>query len=155
MAARPSFDMSKMSTADKILVIGGFALFIDTFLPWQRVCISFQGIGACASASAWGGSASFLGVLTGILSILLVIWLALNLMGTNLQLGVPAPTVTSILVGGTVVFGILKLLFVLFNHPGIGAFIGLILIIAIAYAGYTKMQEPTATIPPPGPPPMA
>jgi hypothetical protein len=151
MAARPSFDMSKMSTADKILLIGGFVLFIDTFLPWQRVCVSFGGVSACASASAWGGSAAFLGVLTGIFSILLVAWLGINMAGTNLQLGVPASTVSTILVGGTVVFGILKELFVLFNHSGFGAWIGLILIIAIAYAGYTKMQEPKAIIPPPGP----
>jgi hypothetical protein len=151
MAARPSFDMSKMSTADKILLIGGFVLFIDTFLPWQHACASGLGIKLCINVSAWGGNAGFLGVLTGIFSILLVVWMAINLAGMNVQVGVPATTVNTILVGGTVVFGVLKLLFVLFNHSFYGAWLGLILIVAIAYAGYTKMQEPKAVIPPPGP----
>lgn len=152
MGARPSFDLSKMSMADKLLLFGGLLLFIDTFLPWQRVCISFGGVGACASASAWGGSGSFFGVLTGIFSLLLVAWVAMTMMGTNIQVGVPASTVSTILVGGTVVFGVIKVLFVLFNHSGFGAWIGLILILAIAYGGYTKMQEPKTAVPPPGPP---
>ena len=155
MAARPSFDMSKMSSADKILLIGGFVLFIDTFLPWQHACASGLGIKLCVNVSAWSGNAAFLGVLTGIFSILLVVWLVINVTGMNVQLGVPAATVTTILLGGTVVFGILKLLFVLFNHSYFGAWLGLILIAALAYAGYTKMQETQVAIPPPGPPPMA
>ena len=64
MAQRPSFDMTKLSTADKILAGGSLLLFIDTFLSWQKISIF--------SWTAWGGSGSFAGVLMGLLALLLL-----------------------------------------------------------------------------------
>jgi len=32
------FDMSKMSTAEKVLAVSSILLLIDSFLPWQRSC---------------------------------------------------------------------------------------------------------------------
>ena len=61
------------------------------------------------------------------------------------------------LVLGTVVFGVIKFLFVVANHASIGAWLGIILLLVLAYGGYMKMQEPkTAGSAPPamgGPPP--
>ena len=54
------FDMSKMSMADKIVLGGGALLLLDSFLSWQKVCVSdivgtTTGIpNYCASANAWG-----------------------------------------------------------------------------------------------------
>ena len=53
------FDMSKMSTAEKLLAGGSILLLIDSFLPWQQVCASdvlgdlddLVGIDACANFS--------------------------------------------------------------------------------------------------------
>jgi hypothetical protein len=163
MGSRPmSFDMSKMSQADKILGVAGLLFFIDTFLPWQHACASFGSFKVCASASAWGGDGSALGVLAGIFSILLVLWVAATVAGMNVQIGVPASTISAVLVAGTVLFGVIKFLIAVFNHPGFGSWIGIILLAAIAYGGYLKMQEPKTTPMPPSsmggtpppPPPM-
>jgi hypothetical protein len=152
MGARPSFDMSKISTADKILAGAAFLFFIDTFLPWQRVCVSFLGVKGCGSANAWSGNGGWAGVLAGILSLVLVAWLVLNLLGVNVEVGVPSATVSAGLVAGTVLFGLLKFLLVIANHSFIGAWLGLVLLIAIAYGAYMKMQEPKGTMLPPAPP---
>ena len=152
MGSRPSFDLSKMSTADKILLGAAFVFFIDTFLPWQRVCISFLGVSGCGSANAWTGSGAWAGVLAGILSLLLLAWLVVGLLGLNLDVGVPDSTVSAGLVGGTVLFGVLKFLLVIANHSFIGAWLGILLLIALGYGAYMKMQEPKGTVLPPAPP---
>jgi hypothetical protein len=145
--------MKGMTSADKILLVATALFFIDTFLPWQRVCASFLNLSVCGSSSAWGGSGSFLGVLAAIFALALLVWLGLSMAGVSLNVGMPASSVSALLVAGTVLFGLLKFLFSAFNHGGYGAWIGLILLIAIAYGGYMKMQEPTTTAAaPPSPP---
>ena len=158
MAQRPTFDMSKLTTADKILLGAGILLFVDSFFAWQRACATFLGTKICGGSwSAWSGSGSFAGILMGLLVIAMIIWMGLQLAGVNLQLGVPGATIGAGLVLGTVVFGLIKFLFVVANHASIGAWLGIILLLVLAYGGYMKMQEPkTAGSAPPamgGPPP--
>jgi len=158
MAQRPTFDMSKLTTADKILLGAGALFFIDTFLRWQKFfCIKSVFISGCATASAWNGNGSFAGVLAALFSLALIAWIILHVAGVNLEFGVPASTIASVLVLGTVLFAIIKFLFVIGNHSSYGAWLGLILTLVIAYGGYMKMQEPkTAGSAPPamgGPPP--
>ena len=159
--ARPSINFAAQSTATKIMLIAGFLFFIDTFLPWQHFCIgggTFGGVsvpGACASFSAWGGSSGFLGILAGLLALALVAWEGMQLANVNLNMNVPSNRVSAALAGGTVVFGAIKFIIVMTNHPGFGAFVGIILLIAIAYGGYMKWQEPVTAGPgmSPGPGP--
>ena len=73
------FDMSKMSTAEKVLAGSSILLLIDSFLPWQRSC-STSAISANSSAktmsaslSAWQGSGGIFGVLMGLLTIVLIV----------------------------------------------------------------------------------
>ena len=152
-APRPSFNFAALSTATKILLVAGLLFFIDTFLPWQRVCFG----PVCASASAWGGDGGFLGVLAGLFALALVIWEAMQAMSVNLNMNVPANKISAGLAGGTVLFGLIKFIMALTNHPGFGAFIGIILLAAIAYGGYMKWQESTIgpTAPPGTAPPPA
>jgi hypothetical protein len=149
MAQRPSFDMAKLTTADKILAGGSLLLFIDAFLAWQRVCSGdIPGVGRiCASANAWGGNGSFAGVLMAIFALLLLAGTVAVVGGLSLPVTIPASTVLSGLTAGTVLFGLIKFLFAVTNHPGIGAWIGLILVLAVAYGGYMKMQEQKAVPP--------
>ncbi|MFB3739354.1 MAG: hypothetical protein ACE14W_10385, partial [Candidatus Velamenicoccus archaeovorus] len=84
MAQSSGFDMSKMSTATKVLGAAAVLLLIDSFLPWQRVCVGIPGlVEVCPSASMWGGSGSFFGFIAGILDIILIVWLVFTLMGTS------------------------------------------------------------------------
>jgi hypothetical protein len=152
MAQRPSFDMTKMSTADKILVVGSGLLFIDSFLNWQKVCgPKILGLNSiCGSANAWSGNGGFAGVLMALLALVLLAAEIAIIAGVAMPPTVPMPTVMAALTGGTVVFGILKFIFALSNHAAYGAYVGLVLILVVAYGGYMKMQETTAAPPLPG-----
>jgi hypothetical protein len=144
MAQRPSFDMTRLSTADKILLGGSLLLFIDSFLNWQRACASVLGVKVfCGSANAWSGNGSFAGVLMAILALLLFVVVGAAAAGLSMP-NIPVSTVTAALTGGTVLFGLIKFLFAVTKHGAYGAWIGLILVIALAYGGYMKMQESNA-----------
>jgi hypothetical protein len=58
---------------------------------------------------------------------------------------VSAPTVLAGLTAGTILFGVIKFLFMLANRPKYGAWLGLILLVVIAYGGYMKMQGEKAS----------
>lgn len=157
-----SFDTSRLSTASKILMGGSLLLLVDSFLAWQKVCIDLGDLGGllgsvdnCASASMWGGSASWAGLITGLLAIALLIWEGMQLAGQSIDLGQPASKISAYLGFGVLVFGLLKFLLVMTNEPAFGAFIGLILILAIGYGAWMRFQEPAVTVQTPGmsPPP--
>jgi hypothetical protein len=154
MAQGPSFDMSKFSTADKILAGGSLLLLIDSFLQWQRVCVG----PICVGASAWGGSGAFAGVLMALLAILLLAGIIAVAAGVSIPVTLPISTVLSGLTAGVVLFGLIKFLIVIGNNAAFAAWIGLILILVVAYGGYMKMQEQKAVpptqgfTPPPSPP---
>jgi hypothetical protein len=154
MAQKPGFDMSKVSTADKILVVGGLLFFLDTLLfHWQGACADTGVFGKfCVGVSAWSGSAAFLGVLAGLCAIALAIWIVIGLLGVSLGAGIPVGQITLGLAAATVVFGLLKFLFSAFNSGQIGAWIGIVLILALAYGAYMKWQETQTTAPPPAAP---
>jgi hypothetical protein len=142
MAQRPSFDMTKLSTADKILGGGSLLLFIDSFLNWQRACVSVAGFKVfCGTANAWSGNGGFAGVIMSLAALALLIAIGAGVAGISMPATVPMATVTLALIGATVLFGLIKFLFVIGNEGAYGAWIGIILLVAIAYGGYMKMQE--------------
>jgi hypothetical protein len=158
-----SFDLSKFSTSTKILVGAGAVGIINAIIPWwgaNKICVLGNCVNLPGHASALGGAASWAGVLMFILLLGLVAWEVMLALGTlrNVNLPLPASRITLILAGATVFFGLLKFLLAL-GGVFIGAFIGLIVLLAIAYGAYMRYQEPeSAAGPPPpatGPPPPA
>ena len=159
MSQSSGFDMSKVSTAGRILLIAGVLYLIDLFLPWQRVCIDL-GIdlpGGCASASG----ASGIGVLNLLLVLGLLVWEGLAL--STVEINAPKALVSAGLAAAIVVFTILK---ILIDNESIylWAWIGLILALVIGYGGWMRWQEHQATggtssmggtAPPPPPGPSA
>jgi hypothetical protein len=143
MAQRPSFDLTRLPTADKILLGGSLLMFIDTLLPWQRAC----GV-ICDTANAWGGNGAFVGVLLGLFVFLLLLGEILIVTGVEMPPSIPVSTVMAGLTVGTVLFALIKFLIVIGKFGSYGAWIGLILAIVIAYGGYMKMQEAKAVSPP-------
>src|SRR6185503_1051618 len=97
MAQRPSFDVKKLTTADKILLGGALLLFIDSFLQWQRVCAPKEVTAIlgnlCVGATAWGGNGSFAGVLMAIFALLLLAGSVAMLSGMTLPVTLPMSTV--------------------------------------------------------------
>jgi hypothetical protein len=160
MSQSSGFDMSKVSTAGKILMIAGVLYLIDLFLPWQRVCIDLgiEGVpGACGSASG----ASGIGIINLLLAIGLLVWEGLAL--STVEINAPRALVSAGLAAAIVVFTILK---ILIDNQSIYIFawIGLILALVIGYGGWMRWQEHQAsggtstmggTAPPPPPGPAA
>ena len=145
-----SFDIATVTMASKIIFIGGVLLLIDSFLAWQKVCVSdivgtTTGIpNYCAKANAWGGSGGFAGMLMGLLLIVLLIWEAVQIsnLQMDLKIGVTPSKGTAYLGWAVVAFGLLKFVMVVGNEAALGAWIGLVLLIVIAYGAWMRFQEP-------------
>lgn len=136
MSQAKGFDMSKVSTASKILLIAGVLYIIDLFLPWQRVCIDL-GLdlpGTCASASG----ASGIGVLNLLLAIALVAWEGMAVGGV--EVNAPKALISAALAGLIVAFTILKII-VDSESLYLFAWIGIILALVIGYGGWMRWQE--------------
>jgi hypothetical protein len=138
---RLAFDMSKVRTADRILAVAGLLFFIDSFLPWQRVCVGAGQFSFCGSASAWSGNASVAGVLAGLFTLALIAWEALQIFEVNLGPGVPAHAVGAGVAGGVVLFTLLKFLLIVGNNVFVFGFIGLVLALAIGYGAFLKWRQ--------------
>src|SRR5215207_786947 len=137
------FDMSKMSTAEKLLAGGSILLLIDSFLPWQQLCPDNPIIDC--SVGMWGGTGSIFGTLAGLLAIALIVVGVLSMTGgmANMNMGgMSADKLTAFLGLGVAGFGLLRFLFALggFGSPGFGAFIGLVLLAAIGWGAWQKLQ---------------
>jgi hypothetical protein len=158
---KPSgFDMARVTMASKIVMVAGILLLVDSFLSWQKVCASdilgdLGGIGdICAKANAWGGNGGWAGLIMGILLIVLLIWEGIQLANApmNISIGVTPSQGTAYLGFAVAGFGLLKFILAVTNEPALGAWIGLILLIAIAYGSWMKLQEPDVVVSPPAAP---
>jgi hypothetical protein len=141
------FDMSKMSTAEKLLAGGSILLLIDSFFPWQSVDLGplddLIG-GGGFSFNMWQGSGSIFGVLAGILAIALVVVGVLSMTGSmaNMNMGTMSSDKLVGFIGlGVAGFGLLKFIFALTESPGWAAFVGLVLLVAIGYGAWQKVQS--------------
>jgi hypothetical protein len=141
------FDMSKMSTAEKLLAGGSILLLIDSFLPWQKFCADIGALGGnvcVGSLSAWQGSGSIFGVLMGLGAIALIVLGVLSMTGSASSMNLGSMSTDKLLgfLGlGVAAFGLLKFIFVLTNSPGWASFVGLLLLVAIAYGAWEKVQS--------------
>ena len=116
MERSSGFDMAKITTASKIVMVSGILLLVDSFL--------------------------------------LLIWEGIQLanMPMNFSIGVTPSKGTAYLGFAVVVFGLLKFILAVTNHGALGAWIGLILLLALGYGSWMRFQEPDdAVTPPPAP----
>lgn len=143
------FDMSKMSTASRILLGGSILLLIDSFLSWQRACAGIGTINFCVSRSMWNGDGGFFGLIGGILTIALLVWEAMALANVEMNLGMSRAKISAYLGFGVLAFVVLKFIFAMTESPAYGAFIGLILALAIGYGAWMRFQEPEMAAMPP------
>jgi hypothetical protein len=138
MSQSKGFDMSKMSTASKILLGGGILYFIDLFLQWQRVCFSVVGASACGGVNGIHG----IGILNMLIVLAIIGMEVIVLAGMNVEMGTPQmrSTVEAGLAGGLLVFTLLK---ILIDNDFISwpSYLGVVLAIVIAYGGWMRWQE--------------
>jgi hypothetical protein len=136
------FDMSRMSTASKILLGGSILLLIDSFLSWQKACFGNDVFNVCGSANMWGGNGGFFGVIAGLLTIALVIWEGLALANVSMNMPMSSAKISAYLGFGVLAFVIVKFIFAMTESPAYGAFIGLVLALVIGYGAWMRFQEP-------------
>jgi hypothetical protein len=115
-----------------VLCLGAFLL--DTFAPWQRICLSFSSsffsMNGCLSANAWSATGAGFGVAAGIAAILACMALVLHLMGA--AEGPTADSLERVLVYTVVGTGAVKWLLVIDKAAAFGAWIGVVLLFAVA-----------------------
>jgi hypothetical protein len=130
---------AELGRGTQLLLVGGILLLIDSFLDWQQV----SALGVTAGASMWDG----VGVVAGLLLIGLLVWEGAQVAGVtrNLELPVSAALISVGLAIGVAAFTVIKFL-VANEARHWPAWIGLILAVVIAIAGWLRYQEaPTVT----------
>ena len=132
MSQSGGFDMSKMSTASRILIIAGVLYIIDLFLAWQSVDLG------PLLGSVTANGVSGIGVLNLLLAIALVAWEVMAVAGV--EINAPKSLISAALAGGIVLFTILKII-VDSESIAIFAWIGLVLALVIGYGGWMRWQE--------------
>jgi hypothetical protein len=124
------FDLSKLSTASKILLGAGILYLIDLFMRWQEVCF----LDVCGGVNGIDG----IGIINLLLVLGLIVWEGMAI--ANVQINAPRALVSAALAGALVVFTILKILIDM-EEIAIWAWIGLVLALVIGYGGWMKYQE--------------
>jgi hypothetical protein len=127
----------------KLILGAGALLFIDTFLAWQRVSIGVPG-GATVSASqnAWHG---FWGVLLGLMTIVLLLWVGARAFGVALPANVPDGRVTLALGGLIVLFAVIKTLSD--SYSAWPSYVGIVLGAGVAYGAWLTFAESGESLP--------
>jgi hypothetical protein len=134
-----SLDLTRLTTADRVLLGAATALFVDSLLTWQRACATVAGVDACERAYAWAGHGAIFGALMALsaLAICLVLLAAAGGLAFA-PFGVPG---AALLAGMALVAGLIKLLLIAGRFPSYGAWIGLILLGAVASGALMKVAE--------------
>ena len=147
--ARPGgFDMNRMSTGQKAILATGILLFIAYFLPWEgaggelgRLVEQFaEAAGVRSSLNAWQ-AAPFVGWLAALVLLATLVWEGLVAAGVARSAGNMSPGMLGAIGGGITV--LLTIIIFLMSLGGVkwGAFVGLILALALGYASYLRWQE--------------
>lgn len=137
--SQSGFDISKLSTASKILLGGGILYLIDLFLPWQRACGAGLLGDVCLTLSGIEG----IGILNLLLAIALIAWEGMAIAGVDIK--APRALVSAGLAGAILIFTILKIL-IDSEALYLFAWIGVILAVAIGYGGWMRWQEHQAGV---------
>lgn len=113
----------------QLMLVGAVLLFIDLFLPWQ----DFADI---VELSGWRG----IGVIVGILTIVLVAWIAVRLAAVNINLPVSTAMIAAVLGALILLFTIIKMLTILDDEATLWSWIGLVLAVVIAVGAWLQVQ---------------
>jgi hypothetical protein len=127
--------LSQTTLASKILLAGSLLFFIDSFLAWQKACVT--GTNICGSASGWHGA--------GIVAVLCVIAVlgieGARLAGVRVQLDeLLEARIVAGLAGGVLLFTLIKI-FVDNEFRSYGSWIGLIAAAAIGVGGLMRLAD--------------
>ena len=115
----------------QLMLVGGALLLIDTFFHWQSVTV----VGITASRNAWHGW----GVLAGLLTIVLLVWLAARIAAADIKLPI-SDTLAGAVLGALIVLSALLKVLVDNEFRTVWAWIGLLLALAIAAGAWLQVM---------------
>jgi hypothetical protein len=146
------FDVNRLTTGQKVLLGGGILYLIVLFFPWfgagGEVAEFAEGLGIDTSANGFAG---LFGLMSGIFVIALLVWEGMVAAGSKVQLGTTSPALIGAVAGGlAAVFGILNVL-VNMSVARVGAWIGILVALALLYGAYVRFQESKVGGAPPPP----
>lgn len=117
------------------LVLGaGVLLFIDTFLPWQKV--------GPFSWTAWHG---FWGVMLALLTIALLAWTAALVVKFELPFRLPEGLTTLVAAAVILLFAVIKTL--ADSYTGWAAYVGIVLAAGMVYGAWLTFQASGESLP--------
>ena len=138
--------MDKLSklTPGAMLTLGGLVLYvINSFLPWQKLCVGDGDFRVCASQSEWNG----IGVLAALLGIALLVWEAVPLVMPRPALGAVNPRLVSMGLAAALVLFTLITTLTHNEFRKIWAWIGLILAIVAAVGVWMQAKDEGVAMP--------
>ena len=132
-----------LSLGRKLILGSGLLLLIDTFLNWQSVSVRVSGVTVVsAGQSAWHG---FWGVLLGLLTLAILLWVGAQVLGVALPANIPTGLVTLALGGLIVLFALLKTLTE--SYRAWPSYVGIVLAAGVAYGAWLAFQESGESLP--------
>ena len=135
--------LKALSLGRKLILGAGVLLLIDTFLNWQSVSVRVSGVTVVsAGQSAWHG---FWGVLLGLLTIAILLWVGARAFGVALPATVPDGLVTLAVGGLIVLFALLKT--VTESYSAWPSYVGIVLGAGVAYGAWLAFQESGESLP--------
>ena len=123
--------LSALSRGMQLMLVGGVLLLIDTFFHWQSVTV----VGITVSRNAWHGW----GVLVGLLTIVLLVWLVARLAAADIKLPISDTMAGAALGSLIVLFTLIKVL-ADNEFRTVWAWIGLLLAAAVAVGAWLEVM---------------
>jgi hypothetical protein len=135
--------LNGLSLGRKLILGSGALLLIDTFLNWQSVSVRVSGVTVVsAGQSAWHG---FWGVLLGLLTIALLLWVGARAFGVALPANIPDGLATLAAGALIVLFALLKT--VTESYSAWPSYVGIVLGAGVAYGAWLAFQESGESLP--------
>ena len=140
------FDVNRLTIGQKTLLGAGILYLISLFLPWLGYGPDdLGGLGAIAgidipdvSVNGWAGG---IGMLSGLFVIGLLVWEGMSAAGAKVSMGSASPALVGAVLGAiTAGLGLVNFIQSL-DGLKLGAFIGIVAILGLAYGAYVRFQE--------------
>ena len=128
-----------LSRGSQIMFVAGLLLLVDTFLPWQDFDIEVEEGVTIDTGFSWNAWHGFWGIVLGLLTVALVVWLVVRIAGVDFRLPVSDAMVGSLLAGIILLFAFIKVL--ADDYTAFWAYAGLLLAAIIAIGAWLNVQE--------------
>jgi hypothetical protein len=134
--AAPTVRGTTVSRGTQLCLGSALLLLVSTFFPWEERSVSVAGVEVLShDETAWG---DLPGVVLGVATIALVVWVALQLAGVGLATGPAGHAVPPVLAGVVLVVAIVKSL--VNDHSTYASYVGVLAAMGVAAGAWLRAQ---------------